>query len=120
MALLASRLIVLQTTPPHPRSNERAITRALVPGGPEPSKKGLSNSIPLTVVFKEGVMGGSRIRRRGKGAGRLLLDESTTQWRRGGGILRVRERYALGASLRRVGQHGEEKHRGRPPQAAEP
>src|SRR5882672_5001904 len=47
--------MVLQTTPPQPRSNDLAITLALVPGGPEPSRNGLSNSIPVTVVFREGM-----------------------------------------------------------------
>src|ERR1043165_5969317 len=49
--------MVLHTIPPQPRSNDRAITRALVPGGPEASRKGLSNWIPVTVVFRDGAIG---------------------------------------------------------------
>src|SRR2546425_3228943 len=47
-----SRLTVLATAPPHPASYDFAITRALVPGGPEPNKKGLGNFIPFTVIDK--------------------------------------------------------------------
>src|SRR5215470_7736848 len=38
--------------PPQPRSNDRAITLPFVPGGPEPSTKGFSNFIPLTVMLR--------------------------------------------------------------------
>src|SRR3954468_25008728 len=48
--------MVLQTLPPQPRSNDFAITFALVPGGPDPSRNGFSNSIPLTVTFSAGAM----------------------------------------------------------------
>src|SRR5882724_10813184 len=41
---------VLATAPPQPASYDLAITRAFVPGGPEPNKKGLGNLIPLTVI----------------------------------------------------------------------
>src|SRR5262245_45086990 len=48
--------MVLHTTPPPPRSNDLAITRALVPGGPLASRKGFSNGIRVTVVFRDGAM----------------------------------------------------------------
>src|SRR6266446_8285378 len=48
--LLDSRLTVFATAPPQPASNDFASTRALVPGGPEPSRNGLGNLIPLTVI----------------------------------------------------------------------
>src|ERR1043165_2991103 len=48
--LLDSRLTVLATAPPQPASNDFASTRAFVPGGPEPSRNGLGNLMPLTVI----------------------------------------------------------------------
>src|SRR5436190_11114400 len=48
--LLDSRLTVFATAPPQPASKALASTRALVPGGPEPNKKGLGNLMPLTVI----------------------------------------------------------------------
>src|SRR5437867_11407364 len=48
--LLDSRLTVFATAPPQPASNDLASTRAFVPGGPEPSKNGFGNLIPLTVM----------------------------------------------------------------------
>src|SRR5689334_16792069 len=50
MTLLASSENVLQTIPPQPRSYDRAITLPLVPGGPDPSRNGLSNFMPFTVI----------------------------------------------------------------------
>src|SRR5437879_1632944 len=44
--------MVLQTMPPQPRSYDLAITRALVPGGPDPRTNGLSNFIPLTTIAR--------------------------------------------------------------------
>src|SRR5436190_1341413 len=52
MTFDASSAKVLATMPPQPRSNERAITLPLVPGGPEPSTNGLSNFMPLTVMLR--------------------------------------------------------------------
>src|SRR4051794_8014177 len=49
--------MVLHTMPPHPRSNDFAMTRALVPGGPDPRTNGLSNSMPLTVIASDGAIG---------------------------------------------------------------
>src|SRR6185295_2296194 len=51
--------MVLHTTPPQPRSNDLAITLALVPGGPLASRKGFSNGIRVTVVFRDGAMASS-------------------------------------------------------------
>jgi len=48
--------MVLATAPPQPASYDFAITRALVPGGPEPSRKGLGNFIPFTVIDKSRVI----------------------------------------------------------------
>src|ERR1051325_3337425 len=42
--------MVFATAPPQPASKDFASTRAFVPGGPEPSRKGLGNLIPLTVI----------------------------------------------------------------------
>src|SRR5262245_3699919 len=56
MTLLESRLMVLMTIPPQPRSYDLAITLALVPGGPEPRRNGFSNSTPLTVTCSDGAM----------------------------------------------------------------
>src|SRR5688572_22998549 len=50
MTFEASRLMVLMTMPPQPRSYDLEMTRAFVPGGPEPRTKGFSNFIPLTVI----------------------------------------------------------------------
>src|SRR5690349_13008596 len=55
MTLLASRLIVLITQPPQPSSKLLPITRAFVPGGPEPSTNGFSNFIPLTTIDRSGL-----------------------------------------------------------------
>src|SRR5579859_1184432 len=55
MTFEASRLIVLMTQPPQPRSKLLAITRPLVPGGPLARMKGFSNSIPWTVVLRVGL-----------------------------------------------------------------
>src|SRR5262252_9925552 len=52
MTLLASSENVLATMPPQPRSYDRAITLPLVPGGPDPSRNGLSNFMPLTVMLR--------------------------------------------------------------------
>src|SRR5687767_3607460 len=59
MTLLESRLMVLQTTPAQPRSYDLAITRALVPGGPEASRNGFSKCMPSTSIASEGAMAGS-------------------------------------------------------------
>src|SRR5438552_11736472 len=49
--------MVLITTPPQPRSKLFAITFPLVPGGPDASMNGLSNSsLPLTVMARLGCM----------------------------------------------------------------
>src|SRR2546421_2093738 len=45
-----SRLTVFATAPPQPASNDLAITRAFVPGGPEPSRNGLGKVIPFTTI----------------------------------------------------------------------
>src|SRR5256885_11713857 len=45
MTLDASSEMVLITTPPQPRSNDRAMTLPLVPGGPDASRNGFSNRI---------------------------------------------------------------------------
>src|ERR1044071_10181285 len=50
MTFALSRLTVFATTPPQPASKDLAMTRAFVPGGPEPSRKGLGNLMPLTVI----------------------------------------------------------------------
>src|SRR5690349_2378468 len=50
MTFEASIEKVLATMPPQPRSNDRAMTLPLVPGGPEPSTNGFSNFMPLTVM----------------------------------------------------------------------
>src|SRR5215813_8455174 len=41
---------VLATAPPQPASYDLVITRAFVPGGPEPRTNGLGNLMPLTVI----------------------------------------------------------------------
>src|SRR5436305_14720659 len=50
MTFALSKLTVFATAPPHPASNDFAMTRAFVPGGPEPSRKGFGNLMPLTVI----------------------------------------------------------------------
>jgi hypothetical protein len=55
MTLEASRLMVLMTQPPQPRSKLLAMTRALVPGGPEARTNGFWNFIPLTTMERSGI-----------------------------------------------------------------
>src|SRR5262245_13371383 len=54
MTLVESREIVFATTPPHPASNARAMTRPFVPGGPDPRTKGFLNFKPFTSTAKLG------------------------------------------------------------------
>src|SRR5262245_50687601 len=44
--------MVLMTQPPQPRSKLLAMTRALVPGGPDASTNGFSNRIPFTSMLR--------------------------------------------------------------------
>ena len=50
--LADSGLIVFATAPPQPAFYDLAITLAFVPGGPEPSRKGLGKVIPFTTIDK--------------------------------------------------------------------
>src|SRR5438270_323662 len=57
MTLEESKEIVLITTPPQPRSKLLAMTLPFVPGGPDASMNGLSNSsFPWTVMARLGCM----------------------------------------------------------------
>src|SRR5262245_44703657 len=54
MTFVESSEIVFATTPPQPASNARAITRPLVPGGPDPRTNGFLNFSPLTSIARLG------------------------------------------------------------------
>src|SRR6056297_477958 len=64
MILDASKQTVFADAAPQPSAKARQITRALVPGGPEPITNGLGNLMPLTVVSSVGMVSVNELRLR--------------------------------------------------------